>query len=257
MHQCQSGVRPMFDVLADFEWFRDKKGYRVAPFKSLTPRWQEWGAGDVRWGDVNWIVPNGAPKDAIKYRPFAGGGDLCAVFASVRSPGELLNFINNYGPLTWRGTRAVLGPKLEDPKFADFPAGEPVTLGLVEAEMFRELLQLQALRDPERLAAHFQAKIAGFVGGGQVGQVEILPDPERGIRLKISPPTLLGALWYQLAMKLSEATLRMCPLCHRVFEVGRGTGRRADAKFCCDEHKVEFFNRKRPKGKARSRQANR
>jgi len=227
----------VFDVLNDFEWFRDKKGYRIAPFNSLGKRPREPQANDV-----DWIIPKGDQGDAVRYRPFAGGGDLCAAFASVRSPNELLRFINVHGPLTWHGTRAVL-----DPNFSDFPAGEPVPLGLAEAEMFRELLQMRALGNPKKLALHFGPKVAGFVGGGQAGQVEVLPDPERGIRLKITPPTLLGALWYQLALKLSDATLRMCPLCHRVFEVGRGTSLRADAKFCCNEHKVEFFNRSRPK----------
>jgi hypothetical protein len=231
----------MFDVLSDFEWLRDKKGYRVAPFKSLSKRWRE-----LKAEHVDWIVPRGGRNDAIKYRPFAGGGDLCTAFASVRTPDQLLDFINIHGLLTWS-----VGQIPNDTFFADFPAGEPVRLGLAQAEMFRELLSLRALGNLQNLASHFQAKIAGFVGGGQVGQVEVLPDPERGIRLKIRPPTLIGALWYQLALKLSEATLRMCPLCHRVFEVGRGTGRRADAKFCCIEHKAEFFNRSRPKGKAR------
>jgi hypothetical protein len=235
----------MFDVLIDFEWFRDKKGYRIVPFNSLNARW-----GQSKGYDVNWIVPNGSEKDTLTHRPFVGGGDLCAAFASVRSPEELLRFINVHGLLTWGSMRIS-----NDPNFKDFPAGEPVPLGLAEAEMFRELLQLQALNSPKRLAAHFESKIAGFVGGGQVGRVEILPDSERGIRLKVTPPTLLGAMWYQLALKLSGAVLRVCPLCHRVFEVGRGTGLRTDAKFCCTEHKVKFFNRNRPKKSRGSRRS--
>jgi hypothetical protein len=232
----------MFDVLADFEWVRDGKGYRVVPFKSLDPG-RKWSKGSL---DPNWMVPNGSQADAIRYRPFARGGDLCTAFASVRSPPELLRFTNAHGLLTW------CRPFTGDPNLAGFPAGEPVPLGLVEAEMFRELLRLQTLANPGRMAAHFETKIAGFVRGGQVGTVEIVPDPERGIRLKVRPPTLLGAMWYQLALKLSGATLRQCRLCHEVFEAGRGTGMRADAQFCCNEHKVEFFNRNRAKRSRRS-----
>jgi hypothetical protein len=226
----------MFDVLADFEWFRNRKGYRFEPAHSLNPQWRELKGG---MGDVPWIVPNGEPNDEIRYRPFARGSDLCAAFASIQSPGELLRFVNGHGPLTWRGTE---GPDL--PGLETFPAGEPVTLGLTEAGIFRDLLASQALGDVRRVASHFK-KISGIVGGGQAGRVELLPDQERGIRLKVTPPTLLGAMWYQLALKLSQAVLRMCPLCHRVFEVGRGAKLRADAKFCCKEHKVEFFNKSR------------
>jgi hypothetical protein len=237
----------MFDVLIDFEWFRNKKGYRIVPFNSLNRRWER-----SKGNDVNWIVPNGNQDDAIKYRPFGGGGDICTTFASVRSPHELLRFINVHGLLTWGGSLIT-----NDPNFENFPPGEPVPLGLAEAEMFRELLKLQALGNSRNIASHLESKIAGFVGGGQAGRVEILPDSERGIRLKVTPPTLLGAMWYQLALKLSDAVLRMCPVCHRVFEVGRGTGRRGDAKFCCNEHKVEFFNRNRPKKRQSARRSNR
>lgn len=237
----------MFDVLNDFEWFRAKKGYRIAPLKSLSERWRELEAEDV-----DWIVPKVDQDDAAKYRPFVGGGDLCAAFASVTTPHRLLEFINLHGPLTWGGSLIA-----KDANFKNFPTGDPVPLGLAEAEMFRELLQLRAIGNPKRLASHFENKIAGFVGGGQAGRVEVLPDFERGIRLKVTPPTLLGAMWYQLALKLSDAALRMCPLCRRVFEVGHGTGLRADAKFCCNAHKVEFFNRSRPKRTPRSSRINR
>ena len=120
-----------------------------------------------------------------------------------------------------------------------------MTLGLGSAEMFRELLDFRAAGNVTELASHFQSKISGFVGGGQTGHVEILPDPEKGVRLKLTANTLLGALWFQLALKLSDSTLRLCPVCQRVFEVGRGTKRRADAQFCSHKHKVDYFNWKR------------
>jgi hypothetical protein len=235
----------MFDVLADFEWYRDQKGYRIVPFSSAAANALRKQSAGL---DVPWIVPNGKAEAATKYRPFAYGGDLCAAFAAVKTPEALVRFVNNYGLLTWSGFH-FFHPN--DPSIKDFPAGEPVPLGLANAEMFRELLQLRASGNFGELASHFESKIAGFVGGGQTGIVEILPDSERGIRLKISPPTLLGALWYQLALKLPDGTLRTCPQCHRVFEVGRGTGLRADARFCCQEHKVQYFNQNRRNRKHR------
>lgn len=225
----------MFEFLADFEWFRNSKGYRIVPARLLMDRSQQL-TESADEGDL--ITPNGKVENEIRYKPFARGGDLFAAFASIRSPHQLLGFIKTHGPLTWRGNAG-----LNNLNLAHLPAGEPVTLGLAEAGTFRELLKLQSLGDAKRTALYFD-KAFGFV---QAGRVEILPDLQRGIRLKLAPPTLLGAMWYQLALKLSESVLRMCPVCHRVFEVGRGTKLRADATFCCNKHKVQFFNQRRAK----------
>ena len=40
---------------------------------------------------------------------------------------------------------------------------------------------------------------------------------------------------------------RVCPHCGDAFVVGFGTGRRIDTQFCCNEHKVAFFNAARRK----------
>jgi hypothetical protein len=241
----------MFNILADFEWYRDPRGYRIAPFGSLVPPDSPWMKSTAQ-DAVLWIVPNGKRDGASEYKPFAKRAELCSAFASVKTQQALLNFVKDHGLLIWRPMYSQSEAALAAfPALAELPAGEPVPVGLANAEMFRELLQLQALGNSRKLASHFETKIAGFVGGGQAGSVEILPDSEKGIRLKITPPNLLGALWYQLALKLSDAEFRMCPLCHRVFEVGRGSGLRADAKFCCQEHKIEYFNRKRSKRKRR------
>jgi len=252
----------MLYVLNDFEWFRDRKGYRIVPFRSvrMTAAWKRFEATSPApkqsdaFDERPWIVPKGEPGDAVRYKPFTGYADLSDAFASVKTPDDLLRFVNGHGALTWQGMR----PQQTNAMFGDFSlAAEPVSHGLVEAQMFRELLQFRARGDSKGLASHFESKIAGFVGGGQAGRVEILPDYERGIRLKVTPPHLLGALWYQLALRLSDATLRMCPVCSRVFPVGRGTGIRSDAYFCCKQHKIEYFNRpeERKRRKRKGRQA--
>ena len=99
-----------------------------------------------------------------------------------------------------------------------------------------------------KLASYFEShKPAYFRYGGLMGGVDLAGDSKTGLRLRMRPPNLLGALWYQFGLKLSKATLKTCPVCDGVFEVGAGTGLRADATFCCHDHKVEFFNRKRPR----------
>ena len=124
------------------------------------------------------------------------------------------------------------------------------------AEIFRKLLQLKALGNPKKLAAYFESKgqLALLGRFGEAGTVGLVPDLNTGVRFRISPENLLGALWYQIGLKLSDAALRMCPVCHCVFEVGIGTGLRADAKFCCHAHKVEFFNRNRSGQSRRSKE---
>jgi hypothetical protein len=221
------------NLLKDFEWHRDKKGYRLLlspPLKSLGMQ-----------GEFV-IVSNGGPS--VSYLPFARGGDLCRTFASVKSDRHLLRFVNCYGPLTDH----FLPPPNKAMAYArKLFGGESVEGDLDNAKMFRELLRLKS-QDTKKLASYFESdKPAHISFRNLIGRVELVGDPNKGVRLKICPPHLLGALWYQLGLKLNNATLRTCPVCDSVFEVGAGTDLRADAKFCCYEHKVEYFNRNRPR----------
>jgi hypothetical protein len=229
------------DLLKDFEWYRNKKGYRLSvdpPFKSL---------GEQKGQRA--IVSNGRDSELISHRPFARGGDLCTVFAAIKTAGELLRFVNLHGPLTAHSLpsssqNAELLAKMRKL----LSSGESVDAGLENAKMFGDLLRLKSQGNTRRLASYFESgKPAFFRVRDLIGRVELVGDPTRGLRLKMCPPHLLGALWYQLGLKLSQVTLRTCPVCDKVFEVGAGTGLRADATFCCREHKVKFFNQKRPR----------
>jgi hypothetical protein len=230
------------DILIDFEWHRDKKGYRLVPRHSLKMSARAYHKRD----DEIVIAPNGQHSDSIRYRPFAGRGDLCAAFALVKSPDELVRFVNDHGPLTDHFFQIC---ENRPPPYTDqmYLVLEPVHTDLHEAEIFRELLRLKAQGNTRKLASYFESRAAfGFCGrGSPLGIVQLVGDSKRGVRFKMGPPDLLGAMWYQLGLKLSNAMLRECPLCHSVFETGVGTGQRADAKFCCHEHKVQFFNHKR------------
>jgi len=232
------------DFLKDFEWHRDRKGYRLwrDPVRTSLP-----GRDPPMTSLVGLvIVPKGEHSDWIKYQPFAGGGDLWKAFASVKSPDELLSFVNDHGPLT-------TDPSPRNPEIFAF-AGESVGSILDNAKMFRELLRLKAQGNLRKLASYFESnKPAYFRFDDLIGRVELVGDSKTGLRLKMRLPDLLRALWYQLGLKLSKATLRTCPVCDKLFEVGAGTGLRADATFCCHDHKVDFFNRKRPRAIQRSK----
>jgi hypothetical protein len=70
--------------------------------------------------------------------------------------------------------------------------------------------------------------------------VTILANHKGEMRLKVSPACLLDALWLQLAQAKSVTTFRDCLECGKSFAVGKGTNRRADAKFCSDECRVKY-----------------
>jgi hypothetical protein len=121
--------------------------------------------------------------------------------------------------------------------------------------VFRELLRLKQHGSPKKVASLFRASFFETMNVKHVTVVDFAPDPKFGIRLRLKPPSLLGALWYQLGITLSGNTgVKMCRHCNKFFEVGQGTGLRANKEFCCNEHKVEYFNRRRPT--SRQRKAN-
>ena len=278
--QCQ-----MTDFLIDFTWHRDPNGYRVVDFNSLNLPWRF-----PREDPWRCIVPLGRRRELIKYQPFARAGDLCLVFAQVTSSDQLLRFVNNYGPLNdyysrLHGTDWEYGEnnlELVSPNPisiltstglesywrckdgtdipADFIPGDPVPNCLRAATAFRELLRLRERGSPKKVASHFHTSFFDTANGvfyadQHASTVDFVPDPKIGVRLRLRPPSLLGALWYQLGMKLSgDSRIKTCRHCTKLFETGTASRLRSDAQFCCKEHKVEYFNRKRsiPRHKAGS-----
>jgi hypothetical protein len=68
-------------------------------------------------------------------------------------------------------------------------------------------------------------------------------------QFKFRPPSLVNALAFEMGEFLTrDAQLRECQRCGAWFESGPGTGRRADAKFCCDDHRIAFNSLKRGQG---------
>jgi hypothetical protein len=227
------------DALKDFEWYRDKEGYHLSldpPFRSL---------GEREGHPV--IVANGGHSELISYRPFARGGDLCTPFSLVKTDKELLRFVKDHGPLTTRFFPLSPPNDVATKMRKLLSSGESVDAGLGNAKMFDDFLRLKAEGNTRKLASYFESDKHPNRYRNLMGRVELVADSSIGLRLRLRPPDLLGALWYQLGLKLSKTTLRTCPVCDKVFEVGAGTGLRADAEFCCRAHKVEYFNHRRPR----------
>ena len=118
------------------------------------------------------------------------------VFACAKTPKELLRFVTQYGPMASYGTTSW---------------GDSVPGWLRRAQHFRELL-LCKQSGPRRVAALCKAQIharevkiakeAGIASPtvlegapySLVGTIDLIPDPARGVRLRLTADSLVGAM---------------------------------------------------------------
>jgi hypothetical protein len=218
----------------DFSWHKDASGYRLE--KKLLP-------GDEAPADR--IMPNGGER--LSTRPMEIP-DIYRIFANVDSAERLLEFVEKFGML-WNFEDAKQVRLYQDPdegsklvKWDNIDdAGMPVGIFLKQAALFHDALSLKT-EGSEQLAAFLKSiKIPKF------GDLSLVPDRVFGARFQIRPLNLMDALWLQLGQVLASGIkLSTCLQCGQLFEVGAGSGRRADAKFCSDEHRTLYhsLNRK-------------
>ena len=206
----------------DFVWARDRKGYHLEDAKPPHPQR---------------VVRNGSNDEQLEtYRPLDRMDRLFIAFANTAiSPNGVLEFVRKYGSLTWAGT--------------DSTKGDPVNLVIMNAESMRQILGYSSgdrKRPPKRPPLDEGPTPLPITLHGS-----IILDVKTGLpKLLLSPNTLFDALWLQLAQELSGGRyLRRCEQCGAWFETGAGTGRRLDAKFCSDEHRITFNSLKRSREK--------
>lgn len=239
----------MADFLVDFEWYKNANGFKLVPWQSIINA----GRPLDRSGDC--IVANGGKW--ISYRPLDQFDTLYIIFAGVKTPSDLLKFINMFGPLTpIHFGRGESGPELaqERPVW-----GDDVSASLNQARLFRELLLRQ--RRPRALAAFFRSEIRAteirshkeayeraeaavpepiepdptwssipaafdvtfdYRKGIRIklkrprpkseydellwlslpiAEIDLVSDPDKGVRLRLKTESLINALWWQLAQK--------------------------------------------------------
>jgi hypothetical protein len=214
-------------TIVDLDWPRDAAGYELLPEE---PGWPDDGADLLSGGKPFRIVPRGGRL--VRYKPLQIEG-LYARFAGIHTAEDALAFINTFGALTELG--------------ADAGAGEDVLVILDHASAFRSFLSYGEGQE-RKLAS--QASPTGM----PIGRLDLVlaQDVVSGdLQLQLRPPNLLAGLWLQLAQKIIGARpFRECRYCTTWFEVGPGTGRRLDAIFCTNDHRVLFNSRKRGKGKS-------
>ena len=211
----------MSRIAIEFEWVRDPKGYRLA--ETGRPKMLRV----VRKGTGN------KPEDFQLFRPLASDL-LFKIYANLaKTPNGVLEFVSRFGSLTYEGW--------------DPTKGEPVTSVMRDADHMRQVL---GFWDGDQK----QQRLFGpppTTGPGSSLDAMVIWDPAaKALKWELRPKSLLDALWLQLGQSLTTgAQIRQCEHCGDWFEVGLGTGRRLDAKFCRDEHRIAFNSLKRSREK--------
>jgi hypothetical protein len=198
--------------IIDFEWKRDPKGYRLVD--SPAPRR---------------LVRIGPNRSGVQCRPLSGAE--YRIFArTARTPEGVLDFAQRYGPLTSAGW--------------DRGKGDLVDLVISNALAMSELLDAACLDGRSTpVESGAMAPVSTFFA------TVIWDRGTKTPRWSIRPQTLLDALWLQFGQEVTRgAQIRACQHCSAWFEAGAGTGRRVDAKFCSDEHRITFNSRRRSRG---------
>src|ERR1700733_5700948 len=77
----------------DLEWFRCPKGYRLIHARELA---RTKGEDPKTYPNEDWVVPN--TEERISYRPLDEYDLLCVAFSKLKTPADLLGFIDLYGP---------------------------------------------------------------------------------------------------------------------------------------------------------------
>lgn len=204
----------------DFEWTLDTKGYRL---------------------DGGKIIGNGGPKQHNRFKDFP---KLYLIFAKIeQTPKGLLDFVNKFGRLTLDELDKHGKPVIGEDVRAVLGNAKTISMAL---EMFSGHIGNPPKWPPGQPFKYDLPSIGARVQGGIPirGQLSawLVPDPITGVwQLQLRPPTLLDAIWLQFAQAItSNAELRTCGHCGKWFEAGQGSDRRAGAKFCSDECRVEF-----------------
>ena len=205
-------------LVFDFQSWRDPKGYRL---EENTGRILRMGRGRNK-------------KDFDLYNPLEKVPDLYLIFARQCTKHDgVVDFVNRFGPLTVSGL---------DPYHCDV-----VKLVVENAASMHRVLKFIA---DDRKLPDLGPKPLQFKRSIPFRGILVWDPALKTLKWKISPDTLLDGIWFQLEQALTRrARIRVCGHCGTWFEAGRGTDRRADAKFCSDEHKIAFhsLNRSREK----------
>ena len=198
----------MTTIHIDLTWYVDTKGYQPKNGR---------------------LVPNGGKLRA--YRPLDNFPTLFGIFIDqCRTQEGVVKFVNMFGPLNTSPGNLITTRVLGLPGFMG--AG---------GDSIREVIQQAKLM--AKLSNHDKSDVRQI----PLTSLEaFLATSDGEIRLQLSPSRLIDAIWLQMAQSITSGhDLQQCLQCGKLFEVGPGSGRRLDAKFCNDEHRTAFNNNRR------------
>jgi hypothetical protein len=226
------------------EWARDARGYRLVEAipAALLPENPLMPEG---WRFRHPIVPERPQRivrhggTLIPYQPTATLDLIFREFINTDpTPEGILGFVNRFGPLTRSGNQYVEG---EGEKMI----GDPVEWVIDSLNFMIETLATDA-RDKE--AHRFLGRALG-ADGIRLNGIEVrlvFDERTQSPRILQVPGDLWTALYLRLfEVQLSDIALRRCGHCNALFTAGLGTGRHLNAKFCSDEHRIQFNSLKR------------
>ena len=198
----------------EFGSWRDRKGYHLSKSGQVLRNGKEQK-------DLELCYPLSSP-------------DLYLIFANTCTTANgVVNFVNQYGPVTQRGD--------------DIYRCDNVKKVIHQAILMREIWKRSAGGQQWPKGWAKPGRITAF---SSIDATIVWEPVSRLPRWYLHPKFLLDALWLQLGQALTRRALfRQCEHCGKWFEAGLGTGRRADAKFCSEEHKISFHSHKRSRGK--------
>jgi hypothetical protein len=223
----------MASLKVDFELRLDSKGYQM-----LDARWPTREEAFARG-----ISGEPMPREIKLPQRIArlGGklevvgrletyGTLYEIFArTARTKDGLLRFIQKFGSLRECGLDSEAGDSVED--------------GVAQAKLMHGLLTAYTTRTKRALLSTVRQNEV------RISKIDVslfVDRPTESFKLRLSVRCLMDGLWLQFAQATSSgANLQQCLHCNELFQIGPGTGRRLDAKFCSDKHRVAFHSKKR------------
>lgn len=220
----------MAALAIEFEWWRDPAGCDFVPAGPKPVRVHQEDLGPLVSGGAGRLVRRGGALAA--YRPFEKVSGLYRLFAhSGLSVDGLAEFSCRFGPLTEEG----LNPDV----------GDDVGVCIAHAKAMNDYLSLSP-RDRVAKVSSFGER--GFSWTRIDVALVVNPVTDR-LQMRLSPRWLLHGLWLEFGLALSgDVQVKRCLQCGGWFEAGPGTGRREDAKFCADAHRIAFNSKKSKPG---------
>jgi len=222
-------MNPATFETVDLRWQRCIDGYRFAPgpatkeiesfidFKSTkrvakgerSPNFRGTAIFNSNTGSIAPIS-----KRFETYRPLQIPA-LFAEFARTASTSEgMLAFCNTFGLPTGPGS----------PRTARYAITTVDLLLREHAKMRRAFNQLERGDQSELIKR--QQELTPL-------QIQLVQQTDGRLAFALTPPDLLSAMWYQLALHACDGTkLFTCERCNKPFIVGSGTKRRSTAKYC-------------------------